>query len=49
MLAMPIPKGNVGEFGPDKQRAQEIEWYFFYDETHDCFAYTGYSSSLGIF
>jgi len=46
--AFPHVTGPIGTFGPDTQRAVEVEWYCFRDPAHhNAFAVSGHPSSLG--
>jgi hypothetical protein len=47
-LAFPKIATDIGQYGPDNQRAVEVEFIALYHESHKCFWYSGYGSSLDI-
>lgn len=49
--AIPSVSGAIGPFGPDTQRGVDVVFDCMYDETvgHECFGYSGYPTSLGLY
>ena len=48
LLAFPAITTDIGQYGPENQRAVEVTVIALYDEDQECYLYSGYGSSLGI-